>query len=103
METMEERKVIAEQFAEDWLLVVENDYDAYQELLGEARDLDVISLSDKLREEWEMLAEQVTEAVEEKISPIASLLIAQLIQGQGSYPFDIIARRAKQLVEEASA
>lgn len=97
------REVVAHQFAEDWLLVVENDYKAYQELISDAKELDRVSLSDKLREEWETLAEQVVEVVEEKISPMASLLIAQIIQGQGSLPFDLIADRAKELIEEVTA
>ena len=96
------REVVAHQFAEDWLLVVENDYDSYNLLLEDARNLDTIALSDKLREEWEMLAEQVVEVVAENISPIASLIIAQLIQGQGSLPFDLIARRANELVAEVA-
>jgi hypothetical protein len=57
----------------------------------------VVQLSDLLRNDWEMLAEQVTELVTEKISEIAGLLIAQVLQGQGSLPFDLIA---KQLREE---
>jgi hypothetical protein len=39
------------------------------------------------------------ELVEEKISDTASLFIAQMLQGQGSTPFDIIARRVIELKE----
>ena len=92
------RKIIAEQFAEDFLLVMLNDYDAYTELINDTKASDsVVQLSDTLRGEWETLAEQVTELVTEQISEIAGLLIAQLLQGQGSLPFDLIA---KQLREE---
>ena len=86
------RIVIADQFATDWLLVAENDYSTYTALMEEAQDKSVSELSDSLRSDYEYLAEQVVELVEEKISPEASLLIAQLLQGQGSLPFDIIAR-----------
>jgi len=89
-------KATAEQFAEDWLLVAENDYDSYRSLLATEGE-DVAVISDKLREEWEQLTEQVVELVEEKISPTASLFIGQIIQGWGSYPFDIIARRILEL------
>lgn len=92
------RKVIAEQFAEDFLLVMMNDYDAYSELMDDTKSSEtMVELSDKLREEYETLVEQIVELVEDKVSPIASLLIAQLLQGQGSLPFDLIA---KQLREE---
>jgi hypothetical protein len=56
----------------------------------------MVELSDKLRDEWETLAEQVTELVTDKISPIAGLLIAQLLQGQGTLPFDLIARELRE-------
>jgi hypothetical protein len=92
------RIVIAEQFKDDFLLVMMNDYEAYTELMDDTKASDsVVQLSDTLRGEWETLAEQVTELVTEHISEIAGLLIAQLIKGQGSLPFDLIA---KQLREE---
>lgn len=92
------RIIIAEQFKEDFLLVMMNDYEAYSELMDDTKASEgVVQLSDTLRGEWETLAEQVTELVTEQVSEIAGLLIAQLLQGQGSLPFDLIA---KQLREE---
>ena len=92
------RIVIAEQFKEDFLLVMMNDYEAYTELMDDTKaSQGVVQLSDTLREEYETLAEQVTELVTEQISEVAGLLISQLIKGQGSLPFDLIA---KQLREE---
>jgi len=94
------RIVIAQQFADDFWLVMQNDYEAYTEIMADTKASDsVVELSDLLRNEWETLAEQVTELVTEQISEIAGLLIAQIIQGQGSLPFDLIA---KQLREEAN-
>lgn len=91
------RKVIAEQFAQDFLLVMMNDYEAYSELMDNTRNTgSMVELSDKLREEYETLTAQVVELVEDKVSPIASLLIAQLLQGQGSLPFDLIAKQLKE-------
>ncbi len=88
------RLVIAEQFANDWLLVTENDRDSYEQLKESAQEADnIVALSDVLREEWENLAEQVTELVRDRIGETASLFIAQMLQGQGSLPFDIIARQ----------
>ena len=99
-ETLDTRKVIAEQFAQDFLLVMLNDYEAYSELMNDTKSSEtMVELSDKLREEYETLTAQVVELVEDSISPIASLLVAQLLQGQGSLPFDLIA---KQLREEAN-
>ena len=86
----------AEQFARDWLLVVENDFDAYNSLREEANALDVFELSEKLKEDWEQLVEQVVETVEENISPIASLIVSQMLNGWGSYPFHLIAKHVKE-------
>lgn len=88
------RLVVAEQFANDWLLVAMNDAESYSQLMHDAKGTEVARLSDYYRNDWETLAEQVTELVAEHISPIASLFIAQILQGQGSLPFDIIAREA---------
>lgn len=92
--TMEQdnRVTLAEQFADEWLLVAMNDYDTFRELMEEAESGDTIALADKLREDWERLAEQVKELTEEKVSPIASLFVGQWLQGQGQLPFDLIAR-----------
>lgn len=96
-ETLDTRKVIAEQFAEDFLLVMENDYEAHSELMEDTRNTgSMVELSDKLREEYETLTAQVVELVEDSISPIASLLVSQLLQGQGSLPFDLIAKQLKE-------
>lgn len=99
---MEDQITYAEQFANDWLLVAENDYETYRELLEIEGD-NVATISDKLREEWEYLAEQVSELVEREISPTASLFVAQLLQGQGSRPFDLIAKRVLEIKSEVSA
>jgi hypothetical protein len=81
-----------------------NDYDSYSSLMEEASNGDAIALADKLRDEWETLAEQVTELVAENISPIASLFVSQWLQGQGQLPFDLIAREVMaRKSEEVSA
>lgn len=102
MET-DTRKVMAQQFADEWLLVAMNDYNTYSELMTEAGANDPVALADILQKEWEALAEQVTELVAEHISPIASLFIGQLLGGQGTLPFDLIAREVKANIEEAGA
>ena len=101
MET--EREVLANYFADEWLVVTENTYEQFEELMRDAKEAEsMVSLSSKLQEEWERLAEQVSDLVEEQISETASLYIRQLLQGWGSYPFDIIARRALEKKAEVS-
>jgi hypothetical protein len=92
-----QRIVIAEQFKDDFMLVMMNDYEAYTELMDDTKNSEsVVQLSDTLRGEWETLAEQVTELVTEQVSEIAGLLISQLIKGQGSLPFDLIAKQLRE-------
>ena len=88
------RKIVAADFAENWLAVAMNDSDSYN-AIQEDKHLDIVQLSDKLRNEWEDLVQEVVELVEDKISDISSLFIAQILGGQGSLPFDIIAKEIK--------
>ena len=86
-------KTAKDQFADDFLLVADNDQELYNSLRESAQELNnVPQLSDKLREEYELLAEQVCELVDNNISDTAGLLMRQLLQGWGSSPFDEIAR-----------
>jgi len=89
------RIVAADQFAQDWLLVAMNDYDCYSSLMENVKDKSTVEFADELRDEWETLAAQVVELAEENISATAGLFIAQMLQGQGQLPFDIIAREIK--------
>lgn len=90
------RQVISDWFATEWLMVAENDRDSYERLQFEAEHHDgIASMSDQLRNDWERLAEQVTELTAEHISPSAALFISQILQGWGSLPFDIIAKQVK--------
>lgn len=94
------RIIQAEQFAEDFLLVAENDFGMYSDLRQEAEGATVSQLSDQVRSNYEHLTKQVCELVAENISPEARDLIAQLLQGQGSLPFDVIARRVMDSILE---
>ena len=94
------RVIISDWFASEWQLVTMNDSDTYRQLMEDAEGASVASLSDKLREDWERLAEQVGELVADNISETASLYVKQFLQGWGSLPFDIIAREAIKTYEE---
>ena len=96
-DAIDNRTITAQEFADDFLLVMLNDYDAYTELMADTKNCEsMVELSDKLRDEYETLTAQIVELVEDKVSPIASLLIAQLLQGQGSLPFDLIAKQLRE-------
>ena len=112
-----ERDIIAHYFADEWMLVAENTGDQAEQLYKDAREAieteannttDEIKtpasviLSDKLREDWERLAEQVKDLTTEQISEDAGLFIGQMLQGWGTYPFDIIARRTIERVREGA-
>ena len=91
------RLVISDWFATEWLMVAENDRESYEQLQENAKESEnVVALSDVLREDWERLAEQVTDLVNEQISETAGLFFSQILQGWGSLPFDIIAKQVKE-------
>lgn len=92
----QERDAIAQWFADTWLMVAENDRETYEELIKLEGD-SVSAISDKLRDEWDTLTEQVANLVDDQISETAGLFIKEILVGWGTYPFDLIARRVLEL------
>lgn len=92
----------AEQFANDWTLIMENnDENSYAELMETAKNSEgTYSLAETLRDEWETLCEQVKETVSENISEFASEVVNQILNYWGIEPFIIIARDLRERVEE---
>ena len=84
-----------EQFVDDYLLVVENDQDAWTDLMITARQYEhnKILLSEELRDQWDDFIEQVATLVETKYVGVAGLMLRQIAGGWGSAPFDLIAKR----------
>ena len=94
--------VVAEQFANDWLLVIENDRESWTQLLDDVKEMgcDVIATTAYLREEWDVLVDQMADAVEDKVSEIASLLLRQMLV-TGDYPFQLIANHVISSIKES--
>ena len=88
------RKIIADHFATNYMLVAENDYETYLELRSK-KDLPVAELSKELETEWEELMEQVYTLVEKYISGTAKDFLCQMLCNQGSLPFDLIAKEIR--------
>ena len=97
MET-QERDAIANWFADTWLMVAENDRETYEKLMELEGD-SISAISDRLRDDWDTLTEQVANLVDENISDTAGLFIKEILVGWGTYPFDIIARRVLEMKE----
>ena len=93
-----------EMFANDWLLVIENDRDSWTQLLDDVKEMncDPIATTAYLREEWDVLVDQMADAVEDKVSPIASLLLRQMLV-TGDYPFQLIANHVISTIKESEA
>ena len=93
--------VIAEQFANDWLLVIENDQDSWNQLVEDVKSMDchLISTIAYLREEWDVLIDQMETQVS-KISDVAGLLLRQMLV-MGDRPFELIANHVISTVKES--
>ena len=90
-----------EQFVEDYTLVPDNTREAYEKVMGYARDADnFITLSDVLREEWEDYIEAVATREDLAGREVGALLIRQFLANPGSAPFDDIARHYLAKVSE---
>lgn len=94
----------AHDFADNWLLVIENDHDSWNQLLEDTKEMgcDQIATTAYLREEWDVLVDQMADAVEDKVSPIASLLLRQMIL-TGDYSFQLIAHHVISTIKESEA
>ena len=92
---------LAEQFATDWLLVIENDQDSWNQLVDDVKELDCdpIATTAYLREEWDLLVYQMASAVEDKVSFISALLLRQMLL-TGDYPHQLIANHVISSIKE---
>ena len=94
-----------EQFVNDYCLVVDNDFNAYTEIMekAETKVKNVSGLSDVLRAEFEDYISQVAEREKENGHEVGALLISQMLFNWGSSTFDKIARHYIGLKTEAEA
>lgn len=94
-----------QQFVNDYCLVVDNDFNAYTEIMEKqnTKALNMSGLSDELKAEFENYISQVVERERENGHEIGALLISQMLIGWGSSTFDQIARHYIGLKTEAEA
>lgn len=97
LDSMNERQkmaAVADNFANDYLLVTENDAKSFYAIKATPELLagNMSALSDKLKEEFETYISQVVERERENGHEAGALLISQMLIGLGSTTFDIIAR-----------
>jgi cell fate regulator YaaT (PSP1 superfamily) len=83
-----------EKFVKDYLLVIDNDREAYKEVLEvvEKHDGEVFAISSELKEAFEEYISQAAEREREDGRQLGGDLIAQLLTGFGTYAFEDIAR-----------
>ena len=89
-----EQPTARHQFATDFVMVTDNNQEAYREALDTVREANgsVAKASDKFREEFESYISDVVEREREQGNSIGADLIAEMLIGFGSDAFDIIAR-----------
>lgn len=87
-----------EQFIEDFLLVSENDYDTYMELIFQIKTKGVAETAEKIQEEFENWISGLAEAEDDRGNPYGSLMLKQLLIGWGSDTFFKIAKRFEESV-----
>jgi hypothetical protein len=89
-----EQPTARHQFATDFVMVTDNNQEAYREALDTVREANgsVAKASDKYREQFEEAISQVVERERENGNELIADLISQLLIGWGSDTFDSIAR-----------
>ena len=100
MKTLSTSDIVAEQFANDWLLVIENDRESWTQLVDDVKSMgcDLIATTAYLREEWDVLIDQMETEVS-RISDVACLLLRQMLV-MGDRPFELIARHVIERIKE---
>ena len=83
-----------DQFVSDFTIVIDNDYEAYREVMDMPELLagNMSGLSDKLKEQFETYISEVAEREREAGNEAGALLISQMLIGWGTHVFDRIAR-----------
>jgi len=92
---MNQEPTANEQFAQDYQLVTDNNYEAYKAintLLDQQGAHNVAWLSELLRERFENAISEVIERERRRGNEYTADLIAQMLIGWGSTAFDKIAR-----------
>ena len=91
---MPELALATDQFVHDYTLVIDNDFTAWREVMDIVRgsNRDLVTVSEKLREEFEQYIGEVSERESELGNEVGSMLIRQMLFGWGSASFDAIAR-----------
>ena len=97
-------KYAGEVFVRDYLMVVENDQEAWDDLIQMTRVYKgrVASISDVIQYDYETMVSTVIGAVKDELPSAAVNLIAQLLLGWGASEFDAIAKYAIEADKEVA-
>jgi len=92
-----------QQFVDDYLLVVENDREAWDDIIQMARaeNYNMPAISDIIKEGYETMVSDVIGSVREELPEAAVNLLSQMLFGWGLAEFDAIARRVIEADKEA--
>jgi len=96
-----ESNIGATQFAMDWLLVIENDQDSWNQLVDDVKSMNCepIATTAYLREEWDLLVDQMAMLVQDGVSEVGALLLRQMLL-TGDYPHQLIANHVISSIKE---
>lgn len=89
----------SEQFVQDYLLVMDNDEDAWRGLMDTANQSSTVGeFAQELREEWDKYVDQVSRLAENEWGwdAPATLLIRQIMGGWGDSEWFAIAKHYKE-------
>ena len=94
-----------DQFTTDYCMVVDNDFNAYTEIMEKKNTItkNTSMLSDELKAEFEQYIGEVVEREKENGHELGALLISQMLIGFGSASFDRIAKHYIALKTESEA
>jgi hypothetical protein len=97
-------KLAGEVFVRDYLMVVENDQEAWDDLIQMTRVYkgSVASISDVIQYDYETMVTNVISQIEESQPAAAVNLLKQILLGWGASEFDAIAKYAIEADKEVA-
>lgn len=89
-------------FADDYMIVIENDQDGWHHHLNIANeeDKDIFALADRLRDEFELFASNLFDKADPTHNDFRVNILREMLLGWGCNPYEIIAREIVARIEE---
>lgn len=92
----------SQQFVDDYMIVVENDQDAWEhhKYIAKAEDNDVFAIADRMRDEFETTVNEMLNKLDPSHADYRINIMREMLLGWGTYPYENLAREVLARLDE---